>query len=120
MPNQNFPVPPVPVPVPVPVPPDEIEQLLEVQGENNALMIAAIQGQLNLALNADGNLVAYNLGTAVINASTIRRDIAANTGDQQVLLTHYREANQELINLLITTQQRVRTAQALAAQRNVV
>ncbi len=114
MPNEISPVPPVPVP------PDEIAQLLAVLSENNARMLPAIQEQLTLALNANGDRVTYDRGTDVINASTIRRDIAANTGDRQVLLTHYREANPELINLLITTQQRVRTAQALAAQRNVV
>jgi hypothetical protein len=118
MPNQKF---SVPVPVPVPVPPEEIAQLLAVQSQNNDQMVAAIQQQLNLALVADGDRVAYDRGTAVINASAIRRDNAQNSGDQQVLLTHYREANQELMDLLIATRQRVATAQALAAaQRNVV
>jgi len=120
MPNQFFPV-PVPVPIPVPVPPVEIDQLLAAQSDNNNRMVVAIRQQLNLALVADGDREAYNRGTAVINASAIRRDNAQNSGDQQVLLTHYRGANQELMDLLIATRQRVATAQALAAaQRNVV
>jgi len=117
--------------------PPNIEEdlLVRLAQENNAQMMQSIPGQLavlqfleihiatrerdRIAVQAADQ--SYNDGIAFINESAIRRDNAQNTGNQQVLLTHFREANQELMDLMISTQQRIRTAQqAVAAQRIVV